>query len=262
MKHREQFLYIIGAAVLLAVLYFGFDTIPSRQKELEKSRILTGPTFDIHTLQADAKKQLEAEDLGYLETLESQAQFSQDDSSRAAVLKQLSGFWFQQQKPILAGSYARQVAEIQQDAQSWSIAGTTFAAALSQDLEAETKEKARNEAVAAFENAISLEPNVIEHRVNQALCYIETPDAAQPMKGIQMLANMATTYPESPLPPFHLARLAVRTNQMERAEERIRQALEKDPTNSKIACLAIEIFTANQKTEEAARLQSVCAGNK
>ncbi|MEO5906670.1 MAG: hypothetical protein ABIQ11_08090 [Saprospiraceae bacterium] len=114
----------------------------------------------------------------------------------------------------------------------------------------------------AFENAISIEPKIIEHRINQALSYIEVPDQAQPMKGVQMLAGLATNFPDSPLPPFHLARLAVRTGQMERAVERIEQALKIDSTNSKIACLAIEIYAATNKPEEARKLEQRCAGSK
>jgi uncharacterized protein HemY len=71
---------------------------------------------------------------------------------------------------------------------------------------------------------------------------------------------MATSYPESPLPPYHLARLAVRTGQMERAEERIEQALKIDSTNSKIACLAIEIYKSVNKPAEAKALEGRCTG--
>jgi uncharacterized protein HemY len=79
------------------------------------------------------------------------------------------------------------------------------------------------------------------------------------MKGIQMLAELAKSYPESPLPPYHLARLAVRTGQYERAAERIEQALKLDGQNPKIACLGIEIYTALNQTDKAEKLKPVCA---
>jgi len=212
-------------------------------------------------MQAEARKNLGPEDIDLLDNLESQLMVAGEDSVKSQVLRELSGYWYRLNNPLLAGAYAKQIAEIEQDALSWSIAGTTFAAALTrQDLGEELRQQARDQAVEAFENAISLEPGVIEHRINQALCYIETPDTAQPMKGVQMLATLATNYPESALPAYHLARLAVKTGQMERAEERIGQALEKDSTNSKIACLAIDIYTANNKTAEAEKLKQRCAG--
>lgn len=263
MKNREQTFYILGAIVLLALLFFWFDTKPSSQKTLEKSRVLNAPSFDIELKQSEAKKNLQADQLNNIETLESQIRFTEADSVKISFLKELSGYWFQLKQPLIAGHYAKQIAEMQQDATSWSITGTTFASALSNaDLEENDKLIARDQAVAAFENAISLEPNVVEHRVNQALCFIETPDPVQPMKGVQMLAALVTKYPESALPPYHLARLAMKTGQIERAEERISQAIALDSTNVRIACLAGEIYKEANKPDEARKWLDLCASMK
>ena len=263
MKNKEQAFYILGAILLIAGLYWGFDTKPSTQKALEKSRQLSGQVFDLNSLRSEAKKKLKKEELEYVEALESQIQYAGQDSSGIELLKQLSGNWFKLGEPILAGIYAKEIAEKQESADSWSITGTTFAAALRQsDLEEKDRILARDQAIDAFEHAISLEPMVIGHRVNQALCYIETPDASQPMKGIQMLATLATNYPESSLPPYHLARLAVQTGQYERAEERIEQARRLDPEDARIACLAKEIYTAVNKPQKAGELADLCAQMK
>lgn len=260
---KEQTFYIIGAFVLVAILYWGFDTKPSTQKTLEKSRVLSGQEFDANSLQKEAKKSLTKEDLEVIEALESQVQYVGDDSSKIEILRQLSSSWFKQGKPILAGIYAKQIAEMMQTAQSWGIAGTSFAAALkSADLEEKDRVLAREQAVDAFEHAISLAPKAVEYRVNQALCYIDIPDSAQPMKGVLMLVGLATNYPESALPPYHLARLAVQTGQYERAEGRIEQALKLAPDDPKIACLAVDIYKAVNKPEKAEALAGLCAKSK
>jgi tetratricopeptide (TPR) repeat protein len=262
-KHKEQTFYILGAVILLAVLYFGFDNKPSTQKVLEKSRALTAQTFDISTLQAEAKKSLKEDQIQYLEALEAQVAHAGQDSTRIRILKQLSGYWFGLQNPVIAGMYAKEIAELENTGESWAITGTTFAAGLQQEgLTEEKKLFARDQALGAFENAISLEPGKVEYRVNQALCYIEAPAAGEPMKGIQMLAGLATNYPDSPVPPYHLARLAVRTGQYDRAKTRIEQALQLAPSDSRIACLAIEIYTALNQPEEAKKLKDVCAGTQ
>jgi tetratricopeptide (TPR) repeat protein len=257
---REQTYYIIGALVLLAVLYFGFSTKPSSQKALEKSRALNTSEFDIRSLANEARPNLKEDELTYLETLETQLNHVSQDTQKLRLLKELSGFWYALRQPILAGLFAREAASFENSAQSWSIAGTTFASTLQQkELEEKKLSFARDEAIDAFEKAISLEPSVIEHRVNQALCYIEAPLQDTPMKGIQMLAGLATSYPESPLPPYHLARLALRTGQHERAAERIEQAMKLDPENPKMACLAIDIYTALQQGERVQQLKPLCA---
>ena len=260
MLKKEQFYYTLGAIVLLAVLYFGFDIHPSTHKALEKSRALNTREYDIASYQAEAKKSLKEDEIGYLETLEAQVQHAGQDSARLNILKQLSGYWYKLGNPVMAGLYAKEVAEKENSGLSWSITGTTFASGLQQELDEKQKLFARDQALEAFENAISLEPAVVDHRVNQALCYIELPEAGQPMKGIQMLAGLATSYPDSPAPPYQLARLAVRTGQYERALTRIEQALKLDPTDSRIACLAIDIYTALNKPAEAAQLADKCSG--
>lgn len=260
MLKKEQLYYTLGAIVLLAVLYFGFDIHPSTHKALEKSRALNTREYDIASYQAEAKKSLKEDEIGYLETLEAQVQHAGQDSARLNILKQLSGYWYKLGNPVMAGLYAKEVAEKENSGLSWSITGTTFASGLQQELDEKQKLFARDQALEAFENAISLEPAVVDHRVNQALCYIELPEAGQPMKGIQMLAGLATSYPDSPAPPYQLARLAVRTGQYERALTRIEQALKLDPTDSRIACLAIDIYTALNKPAEAAQLADRCSG--
>lgn len=260
MLKKEQLYYTLGAIVLLAVLYFGFDIHPSTHKALEKSRALNTREYDIASYQAEAKKSLKEDEIGYLETLEAQVQHAGQDSARLNILKQLSGYWYKLGNPVMAGLYAKEVAEKENSGLSWSITGTTFASGLQQELDEKQKLFARDQALEAFENAISLEPAVVDHRVNQALCYIELPEAGQPMKGIQMLAGLATSYPDSPAPPYQLARLAVRTGQYERALTRIEQALKLDPTDSRIACLAIDIYTALNKPAEAAQLADKCSG--
>lgn len=260
MKNREQTYYILGALILVALLYWGFDTKPSTQKTLEKSRVLNTPELDIHTLQENAKSNLSPENLNALETLETQLEFADADTVKLNLMKDLSGYWFQLQQPMLAGHYARQVAEVAQTAASWSIAGTTFASALTREgIEEKDKIIAREQAIDAFEKAISLEPGVVEHRINQALCYIEAPDQAQPMKGVQMLAALAKSNPDSHLPLYHLARLSLRTGQIENAEQRIEQALQLDSTNARIACLAIDIYNQASKPEEARKWSDLCA---
>jgi tetratricopeptide (TPR) repeat protein len=243
------------------VLYFGFDTTTSSQEALEKSRALNAQEFDIRSLEKEARPAMQEDEFSYLETLHAQLNHVDQDSQRLRLQKSLSGFWFGLKKPLLAGLYAKEAAAIENTAESWSITGTTFAAALQQkELPEKQLAFARDQAVEAFEKAISLEPNVVEHRINQALCYIEAPLRDTPMKGIQMLAGLATSFPESPLPPYHLARLAMRTNQVERAAERIQQALALEPANPRIACLAVDIYTALQQAEMVNQYQPVCAG--
>ena len=129
MFKKEQTWYLVGAILLLVALYFGFDNKPSTQKALEKSRALNTKEFDISSLQAEANPSLSEEDRKYLDVLRTQLDHASQDSLRQVLLKDLAGFWFQKNNPILSGMYAREVALSENTASSWAITGTTFAAA-------------------------------------------------------------------------------------------------------------------------------------
>lgn len=263
MVGKTQALYLAGALILLAVLYFGVNRTPTNIRALETSRALSGPMYDIGTLERDAETQLAPDRREALDGLTARLRMADTDSTRIEAAKTLSGFWYAERRPLLAGLYARQAAEAENTAGSWSITGTTFALALADSLlETGQRNFARDQAVDAFEKAISLEPAVVEHRINQALCYVEAPVAEQPMKGIQMLSGLATTYPDSPSPAYHLARLAVRTRQYERARTRIEQALALAPDDPRIACLALDIYTALGLSEQARSVSATCSRNE
>jgi hypothetical protein len=91
-KTKEQILYIVGAVILTAVLYFGFSTKPSSQKVLEKSRALSSKEFDIPALEKEAISGLKPDEKAYLETLQTQAGHVDQDSQKVRLLKDISGF--------------------------------------------------------------------------------------------------------------------------------------------------------------------------
>jgi hypothetical protein len=105
---RTQTFYIIGAIGLVAVLYFGFKTIPSTQEALEKSRALNTQEFDIRSLEKEARPDLQEDEFSYVETLHAQLNHVSQDSQKLRLQKSLSGFWFGLRKPIIAGLYAKE----------------------------------------------------------------------------------------------------------------------------------------------------------
>lgn len=257
MMRKQQVIYLGIALVALTVLYFGFTNRPKEARALETSRALTMEEFTVSGLTKELEGVLEPEKVSQVHYLEAQLQMAGDDSTRIEALKSLSGFWFAEKQPIIAGLYAKQVAEAVSSAESWSIAGTTFAGAFSGEMDPKKKAFAREQAVRAFENAISMEPGNVQYRINQALCYVEVPQQDEPMKGIQLLAGLANSNPESPLPPYHLARLAVRTGQWDRAKDRIDQAIALSPGDKKVICLAAEIYTQLQ-IPDASKFTEIC----
>jgi tetratricopeptide (TPR) repeat protein len=257
--NKWQAFFVAGSALLVIVLYFGFDTVPSEQKLVEKSRALNFETADVSNLIRDARNDLGDEELAYIRTLENVANNAQTDTQRVDALQRLSGAWFDLEHYTIAGHFAEQLAEIQNTEESWSIAGSTYGYGLTMDAANAVKDIARERAEICYMNALSINPDNIEHRINIAICNAEHPPPANPMKGIQELLALNKEFPESTAVIYHLARFGLQTGQYERAIERLKTAIRINPEENRLHCLLVVAYTESGSPELAAQHEEQCA---
>lgn len=256
--NKLQWIVLGSAVVLFFILYFGCDTKPESQKALEKSRALTVESTDLSELLLSAKSTLNASEATRIGELEAQLENADKDSLKVETLKQLSGRWYQLEQPAIAGTYAQQVAEVLNDEQSWSITGTTFSICLQTNQDEQVRSYCLGRAVKAFENAISINPANTAHRVNLALTYTESPPKEEPMKGILMLRELNQQEPNNVLVLNSLARLALKTNQFDRAKERLEQAIKLEPQNMGTICMLAQVYEQLGETAAAKTFADRC----
>lgn len=255
---KQQLALITGSVALIALLYFGFDTKPPTQKLIEKSRAGNVELEETQNLLHEAKADLPTDVRKYLQGLENLAEGSSEDSVRIPAMKSLSAAWYERQEFAIAGYYAEQIAEITQDEAGWAIAGTTYGAALMDDSGDAHDRLAAAGAVRAFENAISLNPDNPEHRINLAICYVEHPPSDNPMKGIQLLLDLNRNYPENISVLYHLARFGMRTGQYDKAMERLETALAINPDQKRLNCLMAELLRETGQTDRVSEFEVKC----
>ena len=217
---RLQWITIAISVGLFSVLYFGFDTKNQQQKSFEKSRLLSAESANVEVMLKAAKQSLAAPQSNAIIALETQLETAFPDSAKAMVLQQLSGKWYEFGQPAIAGYYAESVAQITGTEEAWSIAGTTYTLCVQRASEARIVDFCTTHAVQAFENAISINPENIAHKVNLALCYTENPPKDNPMRGILMLVELNKDFPDNVLVLNNLGRLAINTGQFDRAVQR------------------------------------------
>ncbi len=240
---KMQWGAILGAASLFLVLFFGFNTKPGAQKAVEKRRALAATSTDINALLNEAKGSMGIEMSAKVLTLESRLENAKSDSDKIEIYKELSSKWFEGNKPAIAGFYAEKLAEMAMTEDAWSIAGTTYSICVQREKEEKVRSYCRQRAIQALENATSLNPSNLQHKVNMALVYAEMPLKENPMKGILMLVEMNKQYPENVLVLTQLGRLALKTSQYGKAVERLQQAIGIDPDNRGANCLLVEAYS-------------------
>lgn len=237
---RLQQISIAASLAGLLLLYFGFDTRSVQGKEeiaqLEKS----GIAIDLQPLLGSAKDNLSKFDLNEILILEGRTE-SLEGEEKIIALKELSGKWYRLDRPYIAGHYAQQVAEQISSGEAWSIAATTYLAGLTDNDEL-IRQGSLNKAIEALENAISIEPEIVQYRVNLALIYAERPPTDNPMKGVQMLLSLNEKYPDDVLVLNALGRLAIKTGQWDKAQQRLEGAEALEPENITTICLLAEVY--------------------
>lgn len=180
------------------------------------------------------------------------------EEDRMEIKKLISGFWFKQGEFAMAGQEAVDIATYENTAQSWSIAGTTFAKGIKEGKNQVRKQYNFEQAIEAFEKAFSLEPSNISHKTNLAVCYAEMPPKDNPMKGVMMLLDLDKQYPENIGVQFQLARFGFETGQYEKAEGRLKKILSLEPNYRKAHCLLSILYHKIGKTMEAEQHRKRC----
>ena len=234
---------IISSVILLAVMYFGCSTIGTKQKEVEKSRLTNMEATGLSNLVKEANQNLDDSQKSLIEAI--QLDLDQSATDTINVLKTLSGTWYELGYPAIAGTYAEEIAKLDKSETAWSMAGTTYALCVKNAGEnAKEKEYCSKRSISAFEKAISIAPENVDHRVNLAICYVDNPMQDNPMQGILMLRELNTKYPENVGVLNQLGKLAIQTNQIEKAITRLENAISIEPDNNITICLLAEAYTA------------------
>lgn len=245
---------VFVSLVFFGILYFGLSNVAPTRKAIDQTRQATGTVSDANTLIEEVKQLMSPAQLEQLRQLTD----ATVDTSNTEALKKLSSWWVSIGKPEIAGLVAKEVALKEQTAGAWSIAGASLHMGINHEkASAKARTFCAEEAKKAFENAISLEPENAEHRINLALVYADAP-SENPMQAVQMLRDLEAKYPENPAVYNALGRLAIKTNQWDRALQRLEKAFSLDPKNKNTICLLAIAYEGKGDLQKADTFAKSC----
>ena len=250
---------LIGISLIaVLLLYVGLDIVPPTSLDLEKSRSGQIESTGIENLEKQALTAMSAEQKSLIEAVMASVDKSADTLQKISALQNLSGTWYDLGFPGISGYYAEQVANLSKTAESWSIAGTTFAICYKQSADEKTKNFCWKRSVHAFESSLSIIPEQIETRINLAICYVDVPPAENPMQGILMLRTLNEQNPGNTAILNQLAKLALQTGQVDKAVERLMESWKIDSKNQETACLLADALAQKGDEKQALEFKSKC----
>lgn len=254
---RSQWIAVAVVSTLLVITYWG---CPVRPPEMEDG-FKRGPleSTGLESLIRAARADLEPAEIATLASLESRLEKEELPETRQPLLEQLAGEWYKAGQPAISGIYAREIAEQTNTEDAWSITATTFNICIKQkDIDDKTRQFCASQAEQAYQAAISLDPEDPDNRINLAVSYTDFPPRDNPMKGILMLRELEQQYPENARVYTTLAQLAIKTNQWEKAAERLEKAVELAPDNPDAVCNLARVYETLKRMDEAAPLAARC----
>jgi len=252
--------FVLGiAAALFVLLYWGLERRPPNMRGVESVRTSNMSSTSASALIREASGGLDAREEAEIHGFEKMLDAATSDTRKVELLKQLSGAWYRTGNPAIAGHYAEQIAELTPSDTTWGLAATTYTLCLRQDsLSEKQRDFCTERALPAYENAISLAPESSTHKVNLALHYADNPPANNPMRGIRMLLDLNKENPEDVAVLVQLGRLALQTNQNDKALGRLTLATELAPDNRTAQCLLSEAARRTGNNQQAASADSAC----
>lgn len=254
-----QKLVIATFIALFFVLYFGCEKTSKENRLLEKSREIQSTSINIDQEIALSKRIIDKNDQTDIESSLIDLEEASTDEQKIEALKKLAGKWYNIGNPLISGHYAEKIAEITNTEDAWSIVGTTNYLAISNASTDEHRKYAKEKAITALEKAISLNPSNVDHKINKALCFVES-DA--PMQGIMMLREIAESNPDNVAAQMQLGRLSIRTNQWDKALERFNKVLSLDSDNKEVHCYLVDVYKAQNDMVNAGKSAEICQNDK
>lgn len=256
---RPQWILIIVATLALLTLYFGCPTQAPDMVQAAARRGLEIEATSPQALMRQANESLDPVQRATLTGLDEELTAAAATEDRIPILEQLAAAWYKANQPGISGHYAQLIAEARDtSARAWSIAGTTYSICVQNAIEEKEKIFCTQRAIKAYQNAISLEPKVVDHQLNLSLTYTYNPPEENPMKGILMLRELQQKNPENVSVLVTLARLAVRTNQLQKAVERLEQARVLEPNNPEPICLLAQVYSRLALDKKAMESSQLC----
>ena len=217
---NKKVLIIIGALVLIVVLYFQSTQIVSKKEDVA---IAPGDFFN--RILSQAKSSLKREELEPLKKLE--ADIEKGKNNKVLLLDSIAHTWQRLQVPALAAHYFEEEATLAPSEKSEMDAGANYYEAFSIAGDTALKSFLVQGAIRNYEKVIQKNPDNLDAKANVAMCYAE--GTGNPMQGIMLLREVVTKNPKHENAQFDLAELSIRSGQLEKAIDRLSNVIEINP---------------------------------
>jgi len=253
--NKQQFFLIGGGALLLCAIYFFGRTVPPR-KPVAKQEVSASAagSVTINTILEASRRQLTPSQQTYVAQLESAVVRGDVKAQQIKVYNQLAAFWKDSAHMLLPyGWYMAEAAKLENSQKNLTFAAQFFLNGVRRQENPDLRKWMALQAKELFEKALELSPGNDSLKVGLGSCYLFGGISEMPMKGIQLIREVADRDPDNLYAQFMLGLGGMQSGQFDKAIERLLKVAHGEPDNTEAILLLAEAYERSGDNKNAAK---------
>jgi tetratricopeptide (TPR) repeat protein len=262
-----QYITLASAIALIALLYWGGNTIPPLKKNVAEMQrpssggaVAQGPgtmkpaSFD--SIITVSRQQLPKTVADTVLAIENELSAVRDSSRMAVVFSNLSNVWRRAGQVQVAAYYNAKAAKLENSEKKLTFAGQIFLQLMENEHSPSIQLLDATEAVSCLERALKINPDDEEAKLALATGYIE--GTGEPMRGVQILLAITRQKPDDVPANMLLGRMSIQSGQFDKAIGRFEAILKTEPENKEALYFEAQAFEGKGDKKKAIELLEQC----
>jgi tetratricopeptide (TPR) repeat protein len=261
-----HYITLAVAIILIALLYWGGNTVPPKKTVAEMQRPSSGGTVaqgpatmrpaSFDSILAAAQQQLPKSVADTVKIIENELVAIRDSSRMATVFLRLSKVWQRNGQLPLSAYYMGKAAKLENSGKNLTFAAQFFLQLMEHEQSQTMHRWEADQAISCLEQALKADPANEEAQLALATALIE--GTGEPMKGVQMLRAIVQEKPDDVPANMLLGRMSIQSGQFDKAIGRFETVLKKEPENKEALYFMAQAYEGKGDKKKAIELLEKC----
>jgi tetratricopeptide (TPR) repeat protein len=261
-----HYLALAAAIALIAILYWGGNTIPPAKKgggNASAAPMAGGmPSTPMHapasfdSLLAAARTGLPAHAVSEITAVEQQIAAAGDSAAMSPLFTSLAKLWQQHKHLPIAAFYYATAAKLDNSEKNLNFAGQLFLDLIHDAGDPGVQVWEAQQSISCLERSLEINPKNDTVKLAMASAYIE--GTGQLMQGVQVLREITREKPDDIPANLMLGKLSVQSGQFDKAIKRFETVLKQEPENKEALYFLAESYKGIGEKQKAIELFEKC----
>lgn len=241
---------IIGVAIMFFGVYKGISIPPKKQSTPAMHN--EENHFDIQNEITAALKKLHPGTQEEVKNLAKVADEISDPIQKSGALERLAQKWIELKYPVIGAYYMSESGFLDNTEKKLNFASHLLNEGLHEEQDQEKRQWMAQTAIKCLEKVLEKNPDHVEAKMELANVYIN--GLGQPMQGVQQLLSIVEKDPKNLPANMVLTRMALESNQVDKALERGNNILKYYPKNWEVRILLAEAYNRTGDKQNAIKV--------